>query len=304
MVETEKEESFLGANPQWFPNTHGNLQLEATNITFFIDQCNAGTDPKKQLVDDARIKHATCRSEQQAVMGSNVTQNCTDEKKAACDMMQSLFEESYCNYADGKENYCTEFEACHAAAESAYDSTKQGLEQQEQDLHEMFTQHTRLECKISAWPLTTSSKNACDSMTVDTSHLSVTYPAKPVPLTCTHPVVPVPGDSDWVAAEYSSKSWAALVEPVTPCTTTTTTTTQGWQATYKELSGSCIHGHNLPRHHATVQECADLCDQDPQCQSFEYDDGHYQDAHNKCRPQSAAAWDGCGDPHLSLYIKK
>jgi len=222
MIANEKEEAFLGADPQWFPNKHGDAQIEATNTTFYIEKCNAGTDPKKKMLEDARISHATCRSEQQTINGSNVSQNCYGEKKAACDSMQSIFEESYCTYAESKEDYCKEFEACHAAANSAHASAKQKVEQQEQDLREMFIQHTRLECKIAAWPLTTSSKSGCDGMTVATSHLGVTHPAKPVPPTCTYPVAPVPGVNDWFAAEYSSKSWVTLVEPVKPCTTTTT----------------------------------------------------------------------------------
>jgi hypothetical protein len=219
MIAIEKEESFLGADPQWFPNTHGDLQIEATNTTFFIDRCSAGTDPKKNLLEDARISHATCRSEQQTINGSNVSQNCYGEKKAACDAMQSIFEESYCNFAESREDYCKEFEACHAAADIAHASGKQKVEQQEQDLREMFIQQKKLECKIAAWPLTASSKSGCDSMTVDTSHLGVTHPTKPVPPACTYPVLPVPGVSEWEAAEYSSKSWVGLVEPVKSCAT-------------------------------------------------------------------------------------
>jgi len=224
MIANEKEEAFLGADPQWFPNKHGDAQIEATNTTFYIEKCNAGTDPKKKMLEDARISHATCRSEQQTINGSNVSQNCYGEKKAACDSMQSIFEESYCTYAESKEDYCKEFEACHAAANSAHASAKQKVEQQEQDLREMYIQHRRLECKIAAWPLTTSSKSACESQSFDTSQLDVTYPTKPTQVPCNHPVFPVPGDSDWTAAEYSAKSWKRFVEPVKSCTTTTTTT--------------------------------------------------------------------------------
>ena len=127
----------------------------------------------------------------------------------------------------------------------------------------MFTQHTRLECKIAAWPLTTSSNNACDSTTVDTSHLGVTYPTKPVPLACTHPVVPLPGDNDWVAAEYSSQSWAALVEPVKPCTTTTTTTTQLYSNCFiqnRACSGSVVSDTNLQQ-----PQCIAACLQNSAC---------------------------------------
>jgi hypothetical protein len=132
--------------------------------------------------------------------------------------MQSIFEESYCSYAESKEDYCKEFEACHAAANSAHASAKQKVEQQEQDLREMYIQHRRLECKIAAWPLTTSSKSACESQTFDTSQLDVTYPTKPTQVPCNHPVFPVPGEKDWAATEYSAKSWKALVQPVRSCT--------------------------------------------------------------------------------------
>jgi len=218
MIANEKEEAFLGADPQWFPNKHGDAQIEATNTTFYIEKCNAGTDPKKKMLEDARISHATCRSEQQTINGSNVSQNCYGEKKAACDSMQSIFEESYCTYAESKEDYCKEFEACHAAANSAHASAKQKVEQQEQDLREMYIQHRRLECKIAAWPLTTSSKSACESQSFDTSQLDVTYPTKPTQVPCNHPVFPVPGEKDWAATEYSAKSWKALVQPVRSCT--------------------------------------------------------------------------------------
>merc|ERR1712129_174706 len=113
---------------QWFPTTHGELQIEADNITYYISKCNSGTDSKKKSMEDTRIKHSTCRSEQMAINTSNVTQSCLDEKKAACDNMQTVFEESFCGYAESKEVFCKEFENCHAAAESASATAKAAVE--------------------------------------------------------------------------------------------------------------------------------------------------------------------------------
>lgn len=134
--------------------------------------------------------------------------------------MQSAFEEAYCGYAETKEAYCKEFENCHAAADSAYLSAKQAVEQKKKHLHEAFTLHKRLECIIASWPLTAASKSVCDSMVVDVSPLGVTYPAKPVAIACVHPITPVPNEKDWAAAEYSAQPWKALVEPMKSCITT------------------------------------------------------------------------------------
>jgi len=119
--------------------------------------------------------------------------------------------------------YCNEFANCHAAADSAFALAKQMVELKVNDLKETFVLHRRVECRIANWPLTTSSKNSCDGLTVDASHLEVTFPAKPEPVACTNSVSPMPGETQWKAVEYDSKSWKALVKPMQPCTTTTTT---------------------------------------------------------------------------------
>jgi len=214
----------LEVEPQWFTDKVQKLQIEAKNQTFFHDKCNAGTDPHKKAMDDSRQEHAKCRMEEKAVKGANVTDSCRDEKKKTCDKMQVFFEESYCDHAANKQAYCSEFESCHAAADAAWAVAEKHVERLGGHLHRLFILRARLECQVAAWPVTANSK--CENLSPDTSHLKVTYPEKPTPNPCVHPVTPVPGDSSWSGAEYSDKPWKDLVRPVQACTTTMTTTSQ------------------------------------------------------------------------------
>jgi len=205
-------------DPNWFVQKKQELQLEADNLTFFINKCNAGKNPSKALVDESRVKHASCRTEQQALNASGMNQSCLHEKEQACNSVQSLFEEAYCNYAKSTGDYCIEVENCYNAAASLWDPAKAMVEQHESNLKELFIQHSRVKCKIDHWPLSDAQKASCASSNPDTTSLDILYPTKPALAPCVHPVAPVPGDSTWSEQEYST-SWKALVQPVTPCKT-------------------------------------------------------------------------------------
>mmetsp|Transcript_3209 Transcript_3209/g.6058 ORF Transcript_3209/g.6058 Transcript_3209/m.6058 type:complete len:410 (-) Transcript_3209:225-1454(-) len=230
--------ALLEVEPQWFTDKVQELQIEANNQTFFHAKCNAGTDPRKKAMDDSRQEHGKCRMEEKTVNVANVTNNCKDEKKKTCDKMQMLFEESYCDHAASQQAYCSELESCHAAANAAWAVADKHVERLVGHLRSLFILRAHLECQVAAWPVTASSKKACENLSPDTSHLKVTYPKKPTPNPCVYPVTPVPGDSIWSGSEYADKPWKDLVLPVKACTTTTTTTAPPPITCYDSLRGS------------------------------------------------------------------
>ena len=234
--------ALLEVEPQWFTDKVQELQIEANNQTFFHAKCNAGTDPRKTAMDDSRQEHGKCRMEEKTVKNANVTNNCRDEKKKACDKMQMLFEESYCDHAESKQAYCSELESCHAAANAAWAVADKHVERLVGHLRRLFISRAHLECQVAAWPVTASSKKACENLSPDTSHLKVTYPKRPTPNPCVYPVTPVPGDSTWSDAEYADKPWKDLVLPVKSCTTTTTTTAPPPITCYNSVHGRPLAG--------------------------------------------------------------
>jgi len=69
----------------------------------------------------------------------------------------------------------------------------------------------------------------------------------------------MPGDDQWKAVEYDSKSWKALVKPMQSCTTTTTTTTRPElvaPGNLRLLWANCLSAEtNIPRRDMHDQHC-------------------------------------------------
>jgi len=162
--------------------------------------------------------------EENTVNKSNVTPKCAKEKKKACNQMQLVFEDAYCDYAASQKEICTELESCFAAADAAWAPALERLKQLLRYLHYTFISRARLSCLGEAWPTllvdgslaTASIKMRCKRIP-DTSHLQLKYPNKPVRKPCVKRVVPVPGNKGWSDAEYLTKPWKDFVQPVTAC---------------------------------------------------------------------------------------
>jgi len=82
-------------------------------------------------------------------------------------------------------------------------------------------------------------------------------------------------------------------------------------ADYLHIAMGCVGGHNIHKYtQRTVDQCAIICDANPECLAFEYGVSHgggssVYDA-GDCQPQSSADYQGCDGAYhnLDLYVKQ
>jgi len=200
----------------WITNKHADLVKQAAAVNNAIVACKSTLDPFLDAVKLARQNHATCRTEQLAVLAGNVDQKCKDDKEKDCKTMQSSFETDYCSWEVAHKDQCSAALTCVIQAEANRQTTVTNLQLQVTYLKEAYVVYKQQECVTQKWEMTATERTECRSLAPSTVHLDVAFPpAPPRPVCQTDPYNP--GDAEWETQEYGNQPWSNLTSAVTSC---------------------------------------------------------------------------------------
>mmetsp|Transcript_111066 Transcript_111066/g.279263 ORF Transcript_111066/g.279263 Transcript_111066/m.279263 type:complete len:698 (-) Transcript_111066:22-2115(-) len=142
-------------------------------------------------------------------------------KKEQCDALQGQFESSACHHATKQGEVCI----CHKRAVDHFEALRANFAASQAARQHIHATAVQMDCYIDVLVSNDVDKKTalhhCKELSVDTSHLEITYGSVPTAAgTCSSPP---PCSESWVVDEYSSRAWhdKATTATCTPCETIT-----------------------------------------------------------------------------------
>lgn len=148
--------------------------------------------------------------------------NVYDAHRLVCNQLQAQYELDFCTWRAKSTDTCMAASMCYASAVAAYKSKEASTKVLEHRWKTEYTALKKIICYVNVWLSDSNTGTAdeavlkaCNTTSVDTTPMSISYPGVPCAITCdTTPTAAHPGTAGFAAA-YSSHSQAAA--PVTPC---------------------------------------------------------------------------------------
>jgi hypothetical protein len=210
-----------------FSSYKGNLQAPACSCP--------GTAISEQCILNSKDWFTTAASS-----WSNKEGLCDDAtgihsgEREVCNSEQGGLESDFCSYATALKLTCSTQETCRSEQIGLRDQAHADVAVSESAFKAEHESAKHVKCILKVLNATDDAKqnmlSACKSATIDSSHLSITYPPIPSAATCDlTPVAEQPGDDAWRTAEYGGKTWNAVgkapVLATVSCPTATTSAT-------------------------------------------------------------------------------
>jgi len=159
---------------------------------------------------------------------------CGRAKKVAkniakkCDKDQTKFEMAFCSYEVLITTTCEAHSTCYESAVQNRGVVMSNTKTKEASEKIMWKSCKKVRCyldMLNATQISQGGFDKCKKQEADVKHLAVTYDPAPAKVDCdSSPVKTVPGDADWLKAEYAKlapkKSWLPKrkgIEKVSPC---------------------------------------------------------------------------------------
>jgi len=143
------------------------------------------------------------------------------EHKASCDKNQAAFEMAFCQWRTQITDTCTTLDQCYKGALAIHNKFVAATKILEKKWKVEYSSLKKIVCYTDVWltdsKVSSENLQKCQSTTVDTSPMDITYPAVPEQAQCVTTKVDIyPGSTAFATTEY--KDFLDFAVSVIPCT--------------------------------------------------------------------------------------
>jgi len=137
---------------------------------------------------------------------------------ALCDTNQTAFEREFCAWTEKYDDTCDDYSRCRRNGIALRNATHADVEISAEARRADYVTGKHIKCLFQVFEAGNENKSGlldeCAALTVDTSHLVITYPPIPNPRDICPLSTHRPCDIAWETAEYRNKAWSDKVTMV------------------------------------------------------------------------------------------